>query len=154
LNRPKLLLHSRLQTYPRRVCTERENILVEETSTTPSIPVDRALDDTPEPRAPKDETSRSPILHLAFEDDPFEDYGNTSNYQCRGKPSIPVTPPDPEEIVFFRNTDRELTTILTQEWSKSLSNRQKFFRLSRLIQPSLHHARWIDKCPLQPFGWS
>jgi hypothetical protein len=39
--------------------------------------------------------------HLAFEDDLFEDYGNTSNYHYRGTPPIPLTPPDPEQIAFL-----------------------------------------------------
>jgi hypothetical protein len=60
------------------------------------------------------------MIHLAFEDDLFEDYGNASNYQCRGKPPIPINSPDPEEIAFFRDTVRELIAIMTQEWSKEL----------------------------------
>jgi hypothetical protein len=46
-------------------------------------------------------------------DDLSEDYGNTSNYWCRGKSPIPVTYPDPEEIAFFINTVHELTTIIS-----------------------------------------
>jgi hypothetical protein len=105
---------------PEECAPESENILAAETSTTPSIPVDPALYDTPKPRASEDETSRSLMIHLAFEDDLFEDYGNASNYQCRGKPPIPINPPDPEEIAFFRDTVRELIAIMTQEWSKEL----------------------------------
>jgi hypothetical protein len=71
---------------------ESENILAAETNTTPSIPVDPVLDDTPEPQASEVETSQSSMPHLAFEDDLFEDYGNASNYQCRGKSPIPVAP--------------------------------------------------------------
>jgi hypothetical protein len=99
---------------------ESENILPYKTSTAPSIPIEPSLDDITEPQASEDETSRSLMLHLAFEDVVFQDYGNTSNYHCRGKPLILVTPLDPEEIAFFRDTVQELTAIMTQEWSKEL----------------------------------
>jgi hypothetical protein len=51
-----------------------------------------------------------------FEDDFFEDFRNTSNYSCQKKPPVPVTPLDPLDKNFLKETVRELTAIMSREW--------------------------------------
>jgi hypothetical protein len=61
----------------------------------------------------EDDTPQFQEPQLEFGDDLLEDFGNTSNYQCKRKPMTPVTPPDPDEVAYFKDTVRELTAIMT-----------------------------------------
>jgi hypothetical protein len=55
------------------------------------------------------------FLH-SFEEDLFEDFGNTSNYLCQKRPPVLVTPFEPYEKEFLQETIRELTTLMSEEW--------------------------------------
>ena len=46
----------------------------------------------------------------------FEDFGNTSRYFCQKRPPSLVTPTDPLEEDFLRETIQELTTLISNEW--------------------------------------
>jgi hypothetical protein len=43
-----------------------------------------------------------------FEDDLFEDFGNTSNYFCKRKPLVPVASTDPMEAALYRENVKKL----------------------------------------------
>ena len=51
-----------------------------------------------------------------FKEELFEDFGNTSNYSCRKKPPVPITPLDPLDKDFLRKTIKELTAIMSSKW--------------------------------------
>ena len=99
---------------------EQESI--PETESEPSSPksIDSAHEPRPEPLTSEEKAVQPPESLFKFEDDIFDDYGNTQNYECRGKPSTSVSPPDPIEIAFLRDNVRELTAIMTQQWSREL----------------------------------
>jgi hypothetical protein len=65
-----------------------------------------------------------------FEDGLFEDFGNTSNYLCTRKPSVPVPSADPIEATFLRENVRKLAAIVTSEWSRELELSLKVLRIS------------------------
>jgi hypothetical protein len=71
---------------------------------------------SPEPEA-QDEGSQLSILPY-FEDDFFEDFGNTSNYRCQKRPPVPVTPSENLSPDDLRESIKELTTIMSTEWSQ------------------------------------
>jgi hypothetical protein len=72
----------------------------------------------PSPK-PKDlEESFQPSDFLFFEDDIFEDFINTSNYGCQKRPPIPISPSEALDKEFLRESIKELTAILSSEWSK------------------------------------
>jgi hypothetical protein len=48
-----------------------------------------------------------------FEDDLFEEFGNTSNYTCQRRPLIPKTPNELLDPIFLKESVRELTTIMS-----------------------------------------
>jgi len=56
---------------------------------------------------------RAPVL---FRDGLDEDYGDTLNYFSKKWPLVPLPPPDTMELGFLRETVRELTTIMGDEW--------------------------------------
>jgi len=69
----------------------------------------------------KSETSEKedplpPEFLRSIEPDVFEDFGNTSRYFCWKRPPSPVTPTDPLEENFLRETIQELTTLISNEW--------------------------------------
>ena len=57
-----------------------------------------------------------------FKDDLFEDYGNTLNYLCQRRPLVPVTPLDPLDEESLRDSIKELTTIMSNEWVEELES--------------------------------
>ena len=69
---------------------------------------------SPKPEDPKEGFQPSNLP--PFEDDLFEDFINTLNYSCQRKPPVPVTPLDPIDDEFLRETIKELTTIMSSEW--------------------------------------
>jgi len=77
----------------------------------PITPLERPL---PEPEDPEEGFQPSDLA--PFEDDLFEDFGNTSNYSCQKKPPVPVTTLDPLDKEFLRESIKELTTIMSSEW--------------------------------------
>jgi hypothetical protein len=65
---------------------------------------------------PKEEEPLPLEFQHGFEEDLFEDFGNTSNYLCQKRPPISVTHLEPYEKEFFRETIKELTTLMSNEW--------------------------------------
>ena len=57
---------------------------------------------SPEPKPEMEESMDLP----SFEDELFEDLGNTSKYQCHARPPIPVTPSEPLDETFSRSPSR------------------------------------------------
>jgi hypothetical protein len=71
---------------------------------------------SPEPKAPD---KGFQLLKLSFfEDDFFEDFRNTLNYGCQKSPPVPVTPYETLDKEVLRESIKELTTIMSSEWSK------------------------------------
>jgi hypothetical protein len=51
-----------------------------------------------------------------FKDEFLEDFGNTSKYSCQKRSLVLVTPLDPLDDAFLKDSIRELTTIMSSEW--------------------------------------
>ena len=51
-----------------------------------------------------------------FEDGMFEEFGDTSNYSCQKRPPVQVTPLKPLDKELLKESIKELTTILSNEW--------------------------------------
>ena len=77
----------------------------------PITPLERPL---PEPEDP--EEGFQPSDFPFFEDELFENFGNTSKYSCQKKPPVPITPLDPLDKEFLRESIKELITIMSSEW--------------------------------------
>jgi hypothetical protein len=75
-----------------------------------SLPKEELL---PEPEDPKEDPE--PIDLPPFDDDLFEDFGNTSNYFCQKKPPTPNPPSDLLDKEFLRKYVKELSAILSTE---------------------------------------
>ena len=86
----------------------------EEVSSVESEPLPPIQRPSPEPETPKE--GFQPSDFPFFEDELLEDFGNTSNYSCQKKPPVPITPLDPLDKEFLRESIRELTSILSSEW--------------------------------------
>src|SRR6185503_9435234 len=80
--------------------------------------VDSIYETTPEHKSEtsEEEDSLPSDFLRSIESDVFEDFGNTSRYFCQKRPSSPVTPTDPVEEDFLRETIQELTTLISNEW--------------------------------------
>ena len=81
----------------------------------------QSIDSTPEPspelkpETPEEE-DRHPLEFLQnFEEDLFEDYGNTSKYSYQRRPQVPVPPLDPSEMEYLRETIKGLTIKMSDE---------------------------------------
>nr|CAD39877.2 OSJNBb0058J09.16 [Oryza sativa Japonica Group] len=57
---------------------------------------------------------------IMFRDGFDKDYGNTLNYFSKRKPPVPLSPPNPMELGFLRETVRELTSIMSDEWLREI----------------------------------
>ena len=64
----------------------------------------------------EEEDPSPPEFLRSIEPDVFEDFGNTSRYFCQKRPPSSVTPTDPLEENFHRETIQELTTLISNEW--------------------------------------
>ena len=67
-----------------------------------------------EPETPKEDFQ--PLEFPFFEDEFHEDFKNTSKYSYQKRPPISVTPLDPLDKEFLRESIRELTAIMSSEW--------------------------------------
>jgi hypothetical protein len=72
------------------------------------------------PKLPKEEEIPLSEDMFEFEEDLFSNFGNTSNYSAIRKSSAPSAPnqhlSDPTEDEFLKDTMKELTTIISNEW--------------------------------------
>ena len=87
-----------------------------EPSESPSV--DSIYETAPEHKSEtsEEEDPSPPEFLQSIELDVFEDFGNTSRYFCQKRPPSPVTPTDPSEENFLRETIQELTTLINNEW--------------------------------------
>jgi hypothetical protein len=69
-----------------------------------------------EPKTKKEEEPLPLEFLHSFEEDLFEDFGNTSNYLCQKRPPVSITPFEPYEKEFLQETIKELTTFMSDEW--------------------------------------
>ena len=90
----------------------------EEVSLAKANPIASVGRPSPEPEDPEEGFQPSDLSF--FEDDLFEEFGNTSNYSCQKKPPVPVTTLDPLDKEFLRESIKELTTIMSSEWIEEL----------------------------------
>ncbi len=65
-----------------------------------------------------------------FKDGFDEDYGNTLNYFSKKKPLVPLPSPDPMELGFLRETVRELTSIMSDEWLREVELSSEVIRIN------------------------
>jgi hypothetical protein len=101
------------------LCVEPESSH-EEVSTAkvePITPIKR-----PSPKPETLEEGFQPLEFPFFEDEFHEDFGNTSKYSYKKRPPIPVTPLDPIDKEFLRESIKELTAILSSEWVDEVEN--------------------------------
>ena len=120
-NSGRSILTKILEDSPKEV---KEKPLEEESQTTESefienpSPTSAILD--PEPPE-KEETPISDFM-LEFEDELFDEYGNTSNYHTMRRPqksrksSFHEEPLDPSKEAFLKKTMKELVSIISNEW--------------------------------------
>jgi hypothetical protein len=80
--------------------------------------VDSIYETVPKHKSEKSEEEGPlpPEFLRSIEPDVFEDFGNTSRYFCWKRPPSPITPTDPLEEDFLRETIQELTTLISNEW--------------------------------------
>jgi hypothetical protein len=64
----------------------------------------------------EEEEIHSLEIPFQFEEDLFEDYGNTSNYSCEKRPPTKVNSNDPLDKAMLKETVKKLTTIMSNEW--------------------------------------
>ena len=86
----------------------------EEVSSAKAEPTPYIQGPSPKPEDPEEDLQPSDLSY--FEDEFFEDFGNTSNYSCQKKPPVPVTPLDPLDKEFLKESIKELSTIMSNEW--------------------------------------
>ncbi|BAF14230.2 Os04g0252000 [Oryza sativa Japonica Group] len=64
----------------------------------------------------EEEEIHSLEIPFQFEEDLFEDYGNTSNYSCEKRPPTKVNSNDPLDKAMLKETVKKLTIIMSNEW--------------------------------------
>ena len=105
---------------------EEAKRLEEPSTSEPSSDLDTSIssnvEPSPEPGISKEGEIQTSIIPFEFEDDCYEDFGNTSNYQRRPKPPIPISPPDPLDEQFLKETIKELTLIMSGEWLEEVED--------------------------------
>lgn len=81
-----------------------------------------------------------------FEDDLFEDLGNTWKYSYQKRPPVPVRPTDSIDQAFLKESLRELTTITGTEWVEEAECASKEFdvRSPFTILRAKIHSNWED----------
>jgi len=110
--------------------SSHEDILAAEPDHSLSIPLDSALQPSPEPRVLEKEEIQTPELHLKFEDDPFEGFENTSNYVCKRRPSVPVASTYPIEAAFCRENVKKSMATMSSEWLREMKLSSKVLWIS------------------------
>jgi hypothetical protein len=86
----------------------------EEVSSAEVEPIESIERPSPEPEDLEEGFQPSDLPY--FEDEFFEDFGNTSNYACQKRPPVPVIPCEPLDNEFLKESTKELTTIMSIEW--------------------------------------
>jgi hypothetical protein len=110
--------------------SSNEDILAAESDPSPLTTLDSALESSSEPQALREEEIQPSELPFEFEDDLFEDFGNTSNYLCMRKPPVPIPSTDPIEATFRRENVKKVMAIMAGEWSMEIELSPKVLRIS------------------------
>jgi hypothetical protein len=99
------------------------------------------------PKPPKEEEIPPLENILEFKDEIFSNFGNTLNYSAIRKCLAKSTPnqhlPDPTEEKFLKKTMKELTKIISNEWSGESKLSSEVIRLdspSTSIRCQIHKA--------------
>ena len=71
---------------------------------------------SPESKTMEEEEIQPPKFPFEFEDDLFEDFGNTSNYLYQKRPPVPIGPAEPLDKAFLKEMVRDLTAVMSSEW--------------------------------------
>jgi hypothetical protein len=133
---------------------ENEKLLEEETKIAePEIlpelsqPLALAIQD---PKPPNEEETLNLDFMLEFEDELFDDYGNTSKYHMMKKPQEYKNPTfrDPSEKEFFKKAIKELVSVLSDLWLEESEFSPKIIRLD---SPSIVIQCQLDKAPFDTF---
>ena len=96
--------------------SDRDEPLMAVPEPTLLTPFNLALKLGPESQSLKEEAIQPLGLAFDFEDDIFEDYGNTSNYSSIRKPMLSTSSYTPLDEEFLAQTIKGLTSILSSEW--------------------------------------
>ena len=110
--------------------SSNEDILAAESDPSPLTTLDSALEPSSKPQTPKGDEIQPSELPFEFEDDLFEDFGNTSNYLCTRKLPVPIPSTDPIEATFLRENITKITTIMARKWSKQAELSPEVLRIS------------------------
>ena len=86
----------------------------EEVSSAKAEPTTSIQTPSPEPEDPEEGYQPSNLPY--FEDHFFENFRDTSRYSCQKKPVVLVTPLEPIDKEFLRESIKELIAILSREW--------------------------------------
>ena len=99
---------------------------------------------SPEPETPEEDFQ--PLEFPFFEDESHEDFGNTSKYSYLKRPPVPITPLDPLDKEFLRESISELTSILSSEWVEEakLSSEEIQIRTPSLTIQCKICGIWVD----------
>jgi len=104
------------KTFPLVEPSSCEEVLLIESESLPLTNPDSTTKPSPEPGMPEEEKIQPSALPFEFEDDLFEDYGNTSNYLYQKRPPVPVGPTEPLDKAFLKETVRDLTAVMSSVW--------------------------------------
>jgi hypothetical protein len=85
----------------------------EEVSLAVAEPVPSIERPSPEPEDPEEGFQPSNLPY--FEDKFFKDFKNTSNYKCQKRPPVPITPLDPLDEPFLKESIEELIEVMSNE---------------------------------------
>jgi hypothetical protein len=116
----------------------------EEVSSAEAEPTPSIQRTSPELEDPEEGFQPSDLPY--FEDDFFEDFRNTSNYLCQKRPPVPITPVDPLDESFLRESVKEVIAIMKSEWVEEAELFLKKFRFTPLLQPfnaNSTELRWM-----------
>ena len=109
--------------------SHKDNLVAESDLPHPTTS-DSALESSPESGVSENEEIQPLEPPFKFEDDLFEDFGNTTNYFCKRKPPVLVASTDPMEAAFYRENVKKLTTIMSSEWSRELELSPEILQIS------------------------
>jgi hypothetical protein len=106
-----------------------------------------------DPKPPEEEETPISDFTLEFEDELFDEYGNTSNYHMMRKPQEFINSPsikslDPSEEDFFKKITKELVFVLSNEW---LEESELSPEIIHLDSSSVTIECQLDKAPFDSF---
>lgn len=116
---------------PEASVSKIEEPLTIEPHSEPSFSASSIDEKVPEQPSVENEEIQTPdCAAILFSDGFDEDYANTLNYFSKKKPLVPLPPPDPMELGFLRETVRELTSIMSDEWLREAEFSSEVIRIN------------------------